>query len=143
MSLSVVRYSDGRRAARPLEPAPSRSRRFVIVEDRRGRVGVLDAAAGELVVYASERRAFALARLLNALDPSAEQLAALLGEGRRGAPLLRAITLEYDGSVCHRCGQPFKAGQRARWNPYTGLTRHVRACPLEIAAAGRKRRRGA
>lgn len=140
MSLTVVRYRDGRRVAVPETPAPSRPRGFVVVEDRRGRLGVVD-AAGELVANTSgPRSAFALAELLNVLAPDASQLAALLGEGRRGAPLLRTITLAH-ASICHRCGQTLKPGQRARWNAHTKLTRHLRACPRDVITGARRRKR--
>lgn len=141
MSVSAVRYVEGERFAVPAVPARP-SRRFVVVEDRRGRLGVLDNAAGELVAYASVPRVFALAQLLNVLAPDAGQLAALLGEGRRGAPLLRTITLEH-AAVCHCCGQALKTGQRARWNAHTKLTRHLRACPSQVGAPLRKRKRSA
>lgn len=141
MSLTVAHYADGRRVAVPVASAPP-SRRFMVVEDRHGRFGVVDAGGG-IVAYASAPRSgFALAQLLNALAPDAGQLAALLGEGKRGAPLLRTITLEHDG-ICHRCGMALKRGQRARWNTHTKLTRHVRACPRDVIAGARTRKRAA
>lgn len=141
MSLSVARYDNGKRVAVPAAPAPP-SRRYAVVEDRRGRIAVTDGDSGALVAYASERRAFALAQLLDALELDSGQLAALLGDGKRGAPLLRTITLEH-ASVCHRCGQTLWAGGRARWNAHTKLTRHVRACPRDVIVVARKRKRAA
>jgi hypothetical protein len=93
---------------------------------------VVDCASGAVVAYATELGAFALARLLNVLEPVPEQLDSLLGEGR-GKQLLRTIELRHPG-VCRRCGRPMQAGSRARWNASTRLIQHVRRCRAAAAA---------
>jgi len=111
------------------------SGRFAVADTGKA-VAVVDRASGVVVAFASELRAFSLARLLNALEPTAEQLESLLGEGR-GKRLLRTVELRHP-SVCRRCGRPMPAGSHARWNATTKLVQHVRRCPVErVAHRGR------
>ena len=111
-------------------------RRFV-VDELAGGFAVVEKATGELVAYATELRAFRLARFLNALDPSTDQIAVLLGDNT-GANLLRTITLRHPG-VCCRCGAELPAGTQARWHSSTQLMRHVRRCPRSAGAASHTR----
>jgi len=106
------------------------------VADTGAAAAVVDRGSGAVVAFATELRAFALARFLNALEPTAEQLDALLGEGR-GKRLLRTVELRHL-SVCRRCGRPMPVGSQARWNATTKLVQHVRKCPAErVAHRGR------
>jgi hypothetical protein len=110
--------------------------RFAVAQTAEG-VAIVDRATGMVVAYAAEGRVFALVRFLNLLGPSDEQLDVLLGK-RRGAPLLRTITLRHS-TVCHRCGARMRAGSQARWHTETKLVRHLRRCPTR-AAGSRPRR---
>jgi hypothetical protein len=112
------------------EDLPLNASRFR-VEEAGDASAVVD-ASGATVVYATELRAFAFARLCNVVELSTEQIQALLDDAR----LLRTITLRHP-AVCWRCGCPLSVGGRARWNPTTKLTRHVRRCPAAVAAGRR------
>jgi hypothetical protein len=87
-------------------------------------LAVVDRASSEVIAFASELRAFELARLLDVLSPTSEQLEALLDDRR----MLRTITLQHEG-VCRRCGRSMPVGSRARWNRSLRLVQHVRSCP--------------
>lgn len=86
---------------------------------------------GDLVAYATRRIARDLARLLNMLDPTPEQLAGLLGDGAGRGMLRRLDDLRSD-APCHRCGQLIPSHGRAWWSPYTRLVRHVGRCPSRL-----------
>jgi len=102
-------------------------------QDAAGACAVVDLESSEVVAFTGgDLVAFRLARLLNVLAPSPEQLAALFDDSR----MARTITLQHDG-VCWRCGRPMPAGGRGRWNGTTRLVRHVRSCPA-AAANGRR-----
>jgi hypothetical protein len=113
----------------------SRVLRFVAAETDAG-AGVLDRTSGELVAHTTPLRALELAQLLNALRPTPEQIAVLLGDGD-GRRLLRRLELRHDG-VCSRCGASMQAGSPALWHRTTKLVRHVRRCPQSAVV----RRRG-
>ena len=118
--------------------------RFVVAvldpidENGEERYAVVECASGEVVAYASDRAARSLARLLDVLDPTDEQIGGLLDDPR----LLRTIELRHR-AFCLRCGRPLEAGAKARWNPVTRLVRHARRCPKPAAAAVRKRSKAA
>lgn len=136
MSRSIRSSQDGEPVTRRLcrnEP------RFVVVEVAGG---TAVAEGDEILFYAGERACFALARDLNALDPSRRQLDALLGEGEYRRLLRRLHGLRFDG-VCHRCGGAMAAGSPAFWHPLTGLVRHVGRCPRPATAASRKQKKAA
>jgi hypothetical protein len=98
--------------------------RFIVAEIDEA-LAVVDRASSEVVAFfVSELRAFELARLLDVLSPTSEQLEALLGDRR----MLRTITLQHEG-VCRRCGRPMAVGSRARWNRSLRLVQHLRSCP--------------
>jgi len=100
------------------------SARF-IVADVDEVLAVVDRGSSEVVAFfASELRAFELARLLDVFSPTSKQLEALLDDRR----MLRTITLQHEG-VCRRCGRPMSVGSRARWNKSLRLVQHVRSCP--------------
>lgn len=134
---AIFSHEEGRRVSRPLAPRRSPSR-FVVAEIIEA-VGfaIVDEHTGELVAHATKRCAERLAQLLNLIRPSAEQLAALLGEDR-GARYLRTLILKHEG-VCSRCGARLEPGTRARWHAVSGLTRHIRRCP-DVAAKPPRRR---
>jgi len=111
------------------------SARFTVADTGEA-IAVVERSSGLVVAFATELRAFAFARLLNALEPTAEQLNALLGEGR-GRRLLRTVELRHP-SLCRRCGRPMPAGTQARWNATTRLVQHVRKCPaVSVVPRGR------
>jgi hypothetical protein len=104
--------------------------RFVAYESEHGG-SVRD--RGEHAFYATETRAIELARWLNTLDPTPEQLAAFLGEREHRRFLRRLglgtrVGLRYP-SVCLRCGRPMSRGMPAFWHTESKLVRHVRSCP--------------
>ena len=86
-------------------------------------------ADGAPVAYAVCRIARDFARVLNMLGPNAEQLEALLGDGKRGRVMLRRLDALNDPAPCHRCGSPMASGEPAWWNAHTRLVRHVGQCP--------------
>jgi hypothetical protein len=83
---------------------------------------------GELVAHATRRVARDLARLLNVLEPTPEQVARLLGVDR-GRLTLRMVAGLRSDAPCHRCGRTILTGSRAWWSPHTRLVRHVGRCP--------------
>jgi hypothetical protein len=91
---------------------------------------------GDHIAYATRRVARDLARLLNLLDPTPEQLAELLGADAGRATLRKVERLRSD-APCLRCGQIIPSADRAWWSPHTRLVRHVGRCPIRPS-----RRRG-
>jgi hypothetical protein len=104
---------------------------FTLAEVSEG-VAVVETATGAVVAFTTELRGFRLVRLLNALAPTGEQVAVLVGEGA-GARLLHTITLRHD-AICCRCGGCMPAGIAARWHPFSKLMRHPRRCPAASSA---------
>lgn len=107
----------------------TRDRLYFVAETDAGVGFAVVTASGALVAYASHRVAADVAQLLNALDPSPDQLAVLMGDGA-GRALLRRWKLRY-ASPCLRCGAVILRGERAWWSPHTSLVRHIGRCRRE------------
>ena len=111
----------------------TRDRLYFVAETEAGVGLAVVTIDGALVAYATRRVATDFAQLLNALDPSVDQLAVLLGDGA-GRALLRRWKLRH-ASPCLRCGAVLVRGERAWWSPNTSLVRHVGRCGREGARA--------
>jgi hypothetical protein len=89
-------------------------------------VAIVDDFDGEVICFAKPRTATSLARFLEQLDPTGDQLDALLGE-RHARRLLRRIELR-SPATCHRCGATMQPGTSAFWHPVSKVVRHVGRC---------------
>lgn len=99
-------------------------RRYKLGETDQG-FAVVD-ADGAVIAHAPRWIAENVADLLDALDPSAAQLAVVLCADR-GHRLYRRLRLARSAQ-CVRCGGAIVRGEPAWWSPRLRLVRHIGRC---------------